>query len=138
MDDAVAGIDRSGHGVDEERHVVIDDLDDRMRRGPAVRHRIRVVYADLGLANAATLAEPPQRQSGTVKITRRTFGNIGRRYVLVKLRNELIGDRLIGRIEQLVCELRGLVDKRCLLSFDSAHHWPSTLDMPTVNGSGRE
>jgi hypothetical protein len=31
MDDAVAGVDRSGHRIDEKRHVVIDDLDDRVR-----------------------------------------------------------------------------------------------------------
>ena len=124
MDDAVAGIDRSGHRVDEERHVVVDDLDDRMRRRPAIRGRVRVVDPDLGLAGAPTLAKAPQRQGGSVEIAGRAFGDIRRRNVLVKLRNEPIGCRLICRVEQLTGQRRRLVDERRLLSVDSAHHRP--------------
>ncbi len=124
MDDAVAGIDRSGNRIDEERHVVVDDLDDRVRRRPPIRRRVRVVHPDLGLAGAPTLSQTPQRQGGAVEIAGRAFGNIGRRNVLVKLRNELVGNGLICRVEQLTGERRRLVDERRLLGFDSTHHRP--------------
>ena len=32
MDDAAAAVNRQADGIDEKRHVVIDDLDDRVRR----------------------------------------------------------------------------------------------------------
>ena len=124
MDDAVAGVDRSGNRVDEERHVVVDDLDDRMRRRPTIRRRVRVVHPNLGLAGAPTLAKAPQRQGGAIEIAGRAFGNIRRRNVLVKLRNEPIGCRLVCRVEQLTGERRRLVDERRLFGFDSAHHRP--------------
>ena len=62
MDDAAAGIDRSGNRVDEERHVVVDDLDDRVRRRPSVRirRRVRVVHPDFGLTGVPTLRKAPQ------------------------------------------------------------------------------
>ncbi len=124
MNDTVAGIDRSSNQVDQERHVVIDDLDYRVRRRPSIHGRVRVVHPDLGLARAPTLSKAPQRQGGAVEISRRAYGNVDRRDVLVKLRNEPIGGDLVCRIEQLSCERRRLVDERCLLSFDSAHDCP--------------
>ena len=69
-------------------------------------------------------AKAPQRQGGAVEIAGRAFGDIRRRNVLVKLRNEPIGGRLICRVEQLTGERRRLVDERRLLGFDSAHHRP--------------
>src|SRR5947209_16772894 len=108
MDDAVAGVDRSGHRVDEEWHVVVDDLDNRVRRRPAVARQVRVVYPDFRLAGAPTLSKAPQREGGAVEIAGRAFGNIRRRDVLVKLRNEPIGSGLIRRIEQLTGERRRL------------------------------
>ena len=39
-----------GYGIDQERHVVIDDLDNRMRRRPAVFFKLRVVGPKFRLA----------------------------------------------------------------------------------------
>ena len=59
MDDPVTAIDRPRNRIDKERHVVIDDLDDRVRRRPAVRIRVRVKDPDLRLALPPPLGEAP-------------------------------------------------------------------------------
>jgi hypothetical protein len=56
---ATAFVDRRGHRIDQKRHVVIDDLDDGMRRGPAVRFAVRVVGAHLGGAGRPDLGKAP-------------------------------------------------------------------------------
>ena len=66
VDDAAAAVDRQADGIDEERHVVVDDLDDRVRRRPAICQRVGVVNANLRLARAAAA-----RQSATTKVPRR-------------------------------------------------------------------
>ncbi|MNV29161.1 hypothetical protein D3C71_1203790 [compost metagenome] len=54
--DAVFG-QRHGHGVDQERHVVIDDLQHGVRRFPTVGLQARVEHADIGLARLADARE---------------------------------------------------------------------------------
>ena len=54
------------HRIDQKRHIVIDDFDDRMRRRPAIRGLVRVVHAQLGLTQSASLTNPPQRQRGRI------------------------------------------------------------------------
>ena len=62
MPDAAAELHR--HRVDEERHVVGDDLDDGVRRLPAVLLELRVVDADLGRARLALApSEAPVRSA---------------------------------------------------------------------------
>ena len=62
--------------VDQERHVVIDDLDHGVGRLPAVLLELGVVDTDLRLARRAFLAEAQLRQCRTVEIERVTFGQI--------------------------------------------------------------
>ena len=56
------------HGVDQERHVVVDDLDDRVRRLPAVLIHRGVEHAHLGLPRFPGSRELPQRANCTVQV----------------------------------------------------------------------
>ena len=47
-------VDLHGHRVHQERHVVIDDLDDRVRGLPSVFLALRIVNAQLGSAGSET------------------------------------------------------------------------------------
>ena len=67
--------------VDQERHVVVDDLDDRVGRLPAVLLELRVVDAQLGRARPPLLAEAQLRQRGAVEVERVALGQILRRHV---------------------------------------------------------
>ena len=49
------------HRIDEKGHVVVDDLDDRMRRLPAVLFERRIEDADSGPAGVALAREVPVR-----------------------------------------------------------------------------
>jgi hypothetical protein len=56
------------HGVDEERHVVVHDLDDGVGRLPAVLLELRRVGADLRLAGRVLRAEAPERDRSAVEV----------------------------------------------------------------------
>ncbi|EXI92915.1 MAG: hypothetical protein AW12_00214 [Candidatus Accumulibacter sp. BA-94] len=57
VDGQPAAIDEHGDRIDEERHVVGDDVDDRMRRMPAVAIKIRRVEGEHRLPQRPLLAE---------------------------------------------------------------------------------
>ncbi len=57
-----------GHGIDEERHVVVDDLDDRMIRVPAVLFEIRIVDAQHFMLAGELLRRLPVRHRDAVEI----------------------------------------------------------------------
>ncbi len=63
MDLALAAVDLRAHGVDEERHVVVDDLEDRVLESPTIRLGGRIEETYLRRARRALRAELPQRQS---------------------------------------------------------------------------
>ena len=72
MDDEVQRqampVDLHRHRVDEERHVVVDDLDDRVRRLPAVAAR-RIEDAHARLPGLPSAREVPVRQ-GRAEVVR--------------------------------------------------------------------
>ena len=80
MDDEVqreaVAIDFHRHRVDEERHVVVDDLDDGVRRLPAVLLDRRIEHAHAGVARLALPREAPVRKRGTVEIGGRPLGEV--------------------------------------------------------------
>ncbi len=81
MDGAPAASERHRHGIDEERHVVRDDLDNAVRRLPAVLLDPRRVHVHLRLALRPSLQEVPVRERSAVEVD---FGEIlrgGRRVV---------------------------------------------------------
>ena len=133
MNDAVAGIDRPGNRIDQEGHVVIDDLDDRMRRRPTVRGRVRIVDPDLRLTGVPTLGEAPQRQSGAAEVAGAPFGDVGRWHVRIKFANDSPGARAPGRVSGLAGERSGLFDQPRLLRFDRARHPASGRLVGMVN-----
>ena len=69
-------IDLHRHGIDEKGHVVIDDLDDRVRRLPAVLFDRRVEDAHARMTRLAPAREVPVRQSGAVQVRRLTLEQI--------------------------------------------------------------
>ena len=66
------------HRIDEERHVVVADLDDRMRRLPVVLLARRVEDPHLGVPRVALAGERPLRQRRTAEVRRRALGQIFR------------------------------------------------------------
>ncbi len=121
-DHPVAGIDRPGHGIDEERHVVVDDLDDGMRRRPAVDSRVGVVDADLGPAGPAAAGQVPQRQCTGAQVAGASAGEVHRRNVLIEFGDEGLGLWPVSGILDLGRERRRLLDQPCLLFFGGARH----------------
>ena len=72
MDDEVqrqpVPVDLHRHRVDQERHVVVDDFDDRVRGLPAVLLQRRVEHAQPRLARLALARKVPVRQRRAVEI----------------------------------------------------------------------
>ena len=62
MNVAPRQIEHAGDRIDEEGHVVVDDVDHRKRRAPAIRFAARLVDLDAGLAGGAALGEAPHSQ----------------------------------------------------------------------------
>jgi hypothetical protein len=73
MDGAPTAGERHRHGIDEERHVVRDDLDNAVRRLPAVFVDPRCAHVHLRLARPPSLQEVPVRERRTVEVE---FGEI--------------------------------------------------------------
>ena len=70
-----------GHGVDQEGHVVVHDLHDRVGRAPAVLLESRAVGPDPGRAGRAFLGEAPDRQGRAVEVVDGDVGQVDRRHV---------------------------------------------------------
>ncbi len=123
MDDQVDAVPRAAqlhrHRVDDERHVVGDDLDQRVRRLPAVLLEVRVVDAHLGLARSPLLGEVPVRDRRPVQVERVAIRQILGRDPLVVLADERLARRHLvrgqpfphafaDRVDQLGLEIRPL------------------------------
>ena len=67
VDQKAEAVQRHAHRVDQKRHVVVDHLDDRVGRLPAVLLDLRIVRPDLGLARPGAAA-----RSGDARAPRRT------------------------------------------------------------------
>ena len=80
MDDQMARVPapvhHHPHRVDEERHVVGDDLDDGVGRLPAVLLDLRVVDPDLRRAGRAPPGEVQVRRRRAVEVVRLAFGEV--------------------------------------------------------------
>ena len=73
-----------GRRIDEKRHVVVDDLDDRVRRRPAVGRAARGCRPGSWPGRDGGGRKTPQRQRGAGQIARAAPGDIGRRHMLIK------------------------------------------------------
>ena len=98
VDAELAPAELHAHRVDEERHVVADDLDRGVRRLPAVLLERRVVHAHTRLAALAVAPERPVRQRGAVEVDRLAAVQVGRRRAPVIAAHERLGlGHLVGR-----------------------------------------
>src|SRR3546814_14570411 len=82
--------DLGGHRVDEERHVVVDDLDHAVLRFPAILGRIGIVGADACLAGGALLQPLPQGKGAAGQVVGGAAAQVAWRHV----GEELPPDRL--------------------------------------------
>jgi len=110
---------RHGHRVDQERHVVIDDLQHRMRRFPPVALEGRVEHTHIGLAGLAYTREFQRvgRQGGPL------LGGVVRELVRLHALVEVGGK----------CHGLGLPGRRVALAQGRVHrlqreaHWRNSL-----------
>ena len=97
MDGAAERVERGGDRVDEERHVVGDDLDDGVPAGPALRLDGRVRHVDVGGADGALTGEVALGQGGPEEVLRLA-------------REEVLGRRVpVEHVQQPVDVLPGLL-----------------------------
>ena len=107
------------HRVDDERHVVRDDLDQRVRRLPSMLLEVRVVHAHLGLTRSPLLRQVPMRDGRPIEVERVAIRQILGGNPLVVLADEQLARRhLVGgqpfphafahRVDQLGLEIRPL------------------------------
>ena len=134
VDAASQPVELHAHRVDEERHVVVDDLDDRVPGGPAVLLELRRVDADLGLPRGAPCAEVELGERGAVEVRRAALEEV------------LGGDRAVVDADQCfeprglvlrklrVRVLEGLVDQRGLRLVWLHGHWSGVRSPRTSNG----
>ncbi len=104
MDDEVqrqpVTVDFHRHRVDEERHVVVDDFDDRVRRLPAMLLDRRIEHAHAHVAGLALARKVPVRQRRAVQIRRLPLRQV--------LRVDLAEIALDDRLERLALFRRNL------------------------------
>ena len=129
---APALIERCGQRIDKKRHVVVDDLDDGIRRRPAIRRALGVIDAQFGAAAPALRRQTPQRQRGAAQIGRVARGNVIRRHMLVEFGDEAVQQRALARLgsvfgqgwvgQVLVHPALSGADECRLLCLDRARH----------------
>ncbi len=96
MDGDVAAAQFDGQRIDQERHVVVDHLDHRVVRLPAVFLEIGVVDPDLGLAGLALGAEPPMGERRAEQLVMAACGDIAGRDTIVIEADERADRRALG------------------------------------------
>ena len=68
MDGKALAVQLGGDRIDQERHVVVDDLDHGMAALPAMLVKLRMVDPDAGGPRLPLAAELPDRQCGAVEL----------------------------------------------------------------------
>jgi hypothetical protein len=113
VDDQAVAVQLHRHRVDQERHVVGDDLHDRVPGAPAVLLEAGAVDPHLGLAGAAALGQAQVGQGGPVQVVGLQLEQVLGGEALVVLAGELLhlgpavlGDLLVDGGDDLVEDLR--------------------------------
>ena len=117
-------IERRGHRIDQERHVVVDDLDDGMGRLPALFLGLRAVDPDLGDPERPGLAVAPQGQGGAIEVVRFLAQDVVRRHVGIELAQEAFRGFDAGRLQALAQAPGNPVDQVVLELFRLDNHDP--------------
>ncbi len=111
--------------VDEEGHVVVDDLEDRVRGLPAMLLDARIVETDLGAARGTLLAEAEVGKGSTIEVERLALREVGGRHVMIVAAYEALDPfRLLAR-EALTDDLCHPIDKLGLEHLRTVRHGPS-------------
>ena len=111
VDAAPEPVQLRAHRVDEERHVVVDDLDDGVRRRPAVLLELGCVDANPRLAALAAGAEVQMRQRGAVEVADAALQQVVGRYGAVVDADEGFEPRRLLLGELAAGVLDGLLDQ---------------------------
>ena len=128
MDGQPECVQRSGERVDEERHVVVDDLDDGVAGVPAVLVIVRVIGPDLGGTRRPLGAEMPEAEGGTVQVVGLLADDVvGRDVPVVEADEALRVGRLFLR-QAVADETRDFLDQFRLLLFGMKHR----LNLPVL------
>jgi len=99
-------IDFHRHRVDEKRHVVVDDFDDRVRRLPAMLFDCRIEDAHPRVSRRTLACEIPVRQRRAVEIGGTPFQQILRINLTVIALDETLQCRALLRRDARCNELR--------------------------------
>src|SRR3546814_13468025 len=97
MDDEVdrvaASVEFGGDRIDQERHVVVDDLNDGMRRLPTILAQRRVMDADFCGGRRPFVSEAEHREGAAVQYFGTDTEDVARRDVGIEAADELLCQR---------------------------------------------
>ena len=122
--------------VDEERHVVGDELDDRVRGLPSVLLEVGVVDAHVGRAGLALAREAPVGERGAVEVERVELGEVLGRHPAVVLADELLGLRRLVLAESLADAGADGLDQRAVDLLQPRHR-PTGAASMVSSGTSR-
>ena len=122
MNDEVALIEGGGNRVDQEGHVVVDDLDDRVVGLPPVLLAARVVDAHLGLAGGALGAKRPVGQRRAQEVCGILPDDVLGRHVFVVMADEALERQSLVLAEPRARPPADLVHKGSLLPIKYGRH----------------
>ena len=107
--------------VDQERHVVGHELDDRVRGLPAVLLEVGVVDAHARRAGRALAGEAPVGERGAVEVERLELGEVLRWHAAVVLADELLRLRRLVLAEPLPDACADGLDQRAVELLQPGH-----------------
>ena len=141
VDDEVQGqplaVHFHGDRVDQEGHVVVDDLDDRMRRLPAVLFGPRVVHPQAGRTGTIAARKMQLRQCRPVEIGHSPLGQIFRRHLAVEAPDEGLDQRRFGHRQPLAHHFQNRSQQLRLALFRDLRHTASCLSDPLTGEKTR-
>ena len=127
MDREIVAAELRRHRIDEEGHVVIDDLDDGMGAVPAMLVDARIEDPDLGLAGQTLLAVIPEGEGGAIEVLDLRPHQIVRRHIGVEFADE--ARRRLGprAVQPLQGQRHRFLDQLRLKLLRLTGHGPSLL-----------
>ncbi len=111
MQHRAAPVDLHRHRIDQERHVVVLDLDDRVRRVPAVIGNGGVEHAHRGFTRRALLHRPPLTDERAEQVGRVALGEIVGIDVGVEVARQLGDGRTLGGLDASLDEFEYARDR---------------------------
>lgn len=127
VDDEVGGelvaLDLGAHRIDQKRHIVVDDIDDRVRRRPAVFGDAGVEYSDPDGRGGTVLDKLPQSHHRAVERFGRPREDVLGRDAIEDGQKEPFEVGRVGGVEALVRTGHDLADAIGLRLSHMFRHW---------------